>query len=69
MRVLLEIGHFYLLNLRIIAGLIRGQALLEVLRYSNPFGHLLGYEISQPCLLYLADTRSIMCDAKRERLF
>ena len=33
MRVLLEISSFYLLNLEIIAGLIRGRALLEVLRY------------------------------------
>ena len=33
MRVLLEIGCFYQLNLKITAGLIKGLALLEVLRY------------------------------------
>ena len=33
MRVLLEIGPFYLLNLGIIAGLIRGRALLDFLLY------------------------------------
>ena len=34
LRVLIEIGYFSLLKLRIIVGLIRGRALLEVLRYS-----------------------------------
>ena len=40
MRLLLEIGYFYLLNLKIIAGLIRIRVLLEGEPYLKFYGIL-----------------------------